>query len=148
MMTSCAYDVLSEHQQIRRLVDRLEGLAEMRGRDASEWLSEVRPVLEELAVGIVPHFAGEEAQFFHDVNQRLPQHKETVASLISQHETLGQDFVALRRMLLDSIATEDPPSIQRFADRMYHLLDTLRQHEEQENELMLLAYWQDLGEDD
>ncbi len=147
-MKSGAYDVLSEHQEIRRLVDRLENLAEMGGRDTREWLSEVRPVVEELAAGIVPHFAGEEAQFFHDVKQRLPQHKETVDALITQHETLGQDFVSLRRMLLDSVVTQDPHSIQRFADRMYEILEILRQHEEQENELMLLAYWQDLGEED
>lgn len=146
-MTSGAYDVLSEHQHIRRQVDALELALEKRAQGGRAWLDEIVPLLGELATGLVSHFKGEEAEFFSDVNKRLPRHVPTVERLIEQHKGLSKDF----ETVASQMATLDPQksdTVEQFAALLSQTLKQLRAHEEQENELMLVAYWQDLGEAD
>jgi len=155
-MNTGAYDVLSEHQHIRRMVDRLETALDKRlsasatgtaeaGSVSYEWLEEARPVLLELASGLSSHFLGEEAEFFGDVTRRLPRHAPTVERLIEQHRRLSQDF----GKSATDVTTLDPShsdTVEAFVSLLSKALRLLRAHEEQENELMLVAYWQDLGE--
>jgi hemerythrin-like domain-containing protein len=146
-MNTGAYDVLSEHQHIRRLVDSLEISLEKRGQGGRDWLDELAPVLGELATGLNSHFKGEEAEFFVDVSKRLPRHSATVERLMEQHRRLAQDF----GLVAGQVATLDlgrNEAIEEFAHVLSKSLKLLRTHEEQENELMLVAYWQDLGEAD
>ncbi|MGC4068162.1 MAG: hemerythrin domain-containing protein [Polyangiaceae bacterium] len=144
-MNTGAYDVLSEHQHIRRMVDTLESAIEKRSLGGVEWLDEVRPVLIELAKGLPSHFSGEEAEFFGDVTRRLPRHAPTVERLVEQHRRLSIDFEksASDATTLDATHTD---VVDGFLTLLSKSLRLLRAHEEQENELMLVAYWQDLGE--
>jgi hemerythrin len=146
-MTSGAYDVLSEHQHIRRQVDALELALAKRGQGGRTWLDETAPLLDELARGLVSHFKGEEAEFFADVSKRLPRHSETVQRLADQHQTLSKDFETVANQVV-SLDPQKSDTVEQFADRLSRALKQLRIHEEQENELMLCAYWQDLGEAD
>lgn len=146
-MSSGAYDVLSEHQHIRRLVDSLETALEKRAQGGRVWLDEVTPLLGELASGLASHFKGEEAEFFADVSRRLPRHAPTVERLVEQHHRLTQDFA----IVASQVATLDVHQsgvVEQFTTLLAKSLKLLRTHEEQENELMLVAYWQDLGEAD
>jgi hypothetical protein len=144
-MNTGAYDVLSEHQHIRRMVDTLESAIDKRSLGGVEWLDEVRPVLIELAQGLPAHFSGEEAEFFGDVTRRLPRHAPTVERLTEQHRRLAVDFAksASDATTLDATHTD---VVDGFLTLLSKSLRLLRAHEEQENELMLVAYWQDLGE--
>jgi hemerythrin-like domain-containing protein len=146
-MSTGAYDVLSEHQHIRRLVDALENALEKRGQAGRAWIDELAPVLGELANGLASHFNGEESELFADVSKRLPRHQPTVERLIEQHQRLSQDFARVSGQMatLDLAQTD---AVNEFAITLSRTLKLLRAHEEQENELMLVAYWQDLGEGD
>lgn len=146
-MSTGAYDVLSEHQHIRRMVDSLEVALEKRAQGGREWLDEVTPVLIELATGLAAHFKGEEAEFFTDVNHRLPRHAPTVERLVEQHKRLSQDFAIVAGQV-HALDLANPGVVDGFVSLLSKTLKLLRTHEEQENELMLLAYWQDLGEAD
>jgi hemerythrin-like domain-containing protein len=146
-MTSGAYDVLSEHQHIRRQVDALELALDKRGQGGRAWLDEVVPLLGELATGLVSHFKGEEAEFFTDVNRRLPRHADTVQRLAEQHQGLSKDFETVAKQA-SALDPNSPDHVEQFAALLLKALKQLRVHEEQENELMLSAYWQDLGEAD
>lgn len=146
-MSTGAYDVLSEHQHIRRLVDSLELALEKRGNGGSSWKDEVAPVLEELATGLTSHFKGEEAEFFADVSRRIPRHAPTVQRLLQQHGQLLEDFTTLASQAL-KLSPEQSEIAEQFVTSLGKALKLLRNHEEQENELMLAAYWQDLGEAD
>ncbi len=145
-MKSGAYDVLSEHQHIRRLVDSVEAALE-KPRVSAEWLDQLSPLVRQVAAAAGPHFDGEEAEFFVDVRERLPRFGVTVDKLIQQHERLKSDFAEAVR-LVDTISFADTADLDALATRMTKALRLLRTHEEQENELMLMAYWQDLGEAD
>src|SRR5512145_450990 len=107
-MNTGAYDVLSEHQHIRRMVDSIEASLAKRAQGDSSWLDELSPVLDELATGLVSHFKGEEAELFADVSERLPRYAPTVDQLVAQHERLSEEFgrVANRKASLD-VATRD-----------------------------------------
>jgi hemerythrin-like domain-containing protein len=144
-MNTGAYDVLSEHQHIRRMVDTLEAAIEKRSLGGYEWLDDARPVLLELAAGLSSHFRGEEAELFGDVTRRLPRHAPTIERLTEQHRRLAQDFgkSATDVTTLDATHSE---AVESFLSLLSKSLRLLRAHEEQENELMLVAYWQDLGE--
>jgi hypothetical protein len=144
-MHSGAYDIFNEHQHIRRMVDSLEGAIEKRKMGGIEWLDEARPVLIELAAGLSSHFRGEETELFGDINTRLPRHAPTVERLLEQHRRLSADFgrSASDVTTLDPTHTE---TVDAFLTVLSKALKLLRAHEEQENELMLVAFWQDLGE--
>jgi len=146
-MTSGAYDVLSEHQIIRRQVDALQLGLEKRADGGRAWLDEVAPIVSDLTKGLLSHFKGEETIFFIDVKTRLPRHLATVERLIEQHRGLARDFetVASEVVGLDPSKSD---AVEQFAALLTKALKQLRVHEEQENELMLSAYWQDLGESD
>jgi hemerythrin len=146
-MSTGAYDVLSEHQHIRRLVDALELSLEKRTSGGRAWLDEVVPALAELATDLASHFKGEEAEFFADVSKRIPRHAPVVQRLSQQHLRLSKDFgeVANQANSLDPFHAK---SVEDFVAVLSAALKQLRAHEEQENELMLVAYWQDLGEVD
>jgi hemerythrin-like domain-containing protein len=146
-MSTGAYDVLSEHQHIRRLVDALDNTLEKRGQSGRGWIDELAPVLGELADGLDAHFKGEQSELFTDVSTRLPRHQPTVERLIEQHQHLSQDFARVAGQLatLDLAQTD---AVDEFVAALSRALKLLRTHEEQENELMLVAYWQDLGEGD
>jgi hemerythrin-like domain-containing protein len=146
-MSSGAYDVLSEHQHIRRMVDMLEALLERRDQARSSWLPELTPMLAELAAGLGPHFRGEEAELFVDIANRLPRQVPTVDRLIEQHRCLTADFDEAAEQA-KSLAESQAAPVEEFVARLASALRLLRSHEEQENELMLVAYWQDLGEAD
>lgn len=146
-MTSGAYDVLSEHQHIRRQVDALESALDKRNQGGSAWLDELVPLLRELSTGLASHFRGEEAEFFEDVSRRLPRHSATVERLIEQHKRLTQDFASVADQA-GALNTSGSEGVEQFATSLTKTLKLLRTHEEQENELMLVAYWQDLGEAD
>jgi hemerythrin-like domain-containing protein len=146
-MSTGAYDVLSEHQHIRRLVDSIEIALEKRSQSGRGWLEELEPVLAELANGLSSHFRGEEAEFFSDVGKRLPRHVPTIDRLIEQHARLLRDFEAVATTA-KNLDTGSAEQVSAFAVALSKCLKALRTHEEQENELMLVAYWQDLGETD
>jgi hemerythrin-like domain-containing protein len=144
-MNTGAYDILSEHQHIRRLVDSLDVAIEKRSLGGIEWLDELRPVLIELASGLAGHFRGEESELFGDIAHRLPRHGATVERLIEQHRSLSEDF----SKSASDVTTLDPThlvTVEAFVRLLSKSLKLLRAHEEQENELMLVAFWQDLGE--
>lgn len=144
-MNTGAYDVLSEHQHIRRLVDTLESTIEKRDANGSDWLEELRPVLIELSSGLASHFQGEEAELFEDVKRRLPRHVPTVERLVEQHRQLSLEF-GKSASDATTLQISHDDVVRSFIAALSKGLKLLRAHEEQENELMLVAYWQDLGE--
>jgi hemerythrin-like domain-containing protein len=144
-MTSCAYDVLSEHQHIRQQVDALEHALSKRGQDGRAWLDEIRPLFGELASGLKSHSRGEEAEFFADVHRRLPSHVQMVQAFTEQHRCLTHDL----EVVANQVATLDPQqpeNVEEFATLLSMTLNSLRTHEERENELMHFAYWQGVDE--
>ncbi len=144
-MNSAPYDVLEEHQRIRGLVHRIESILEGRRQAGGDWVGSLRPLLQDLSMEAGPHFDGEEAELFRDVRERFPSQVPTIDNLVQQHRQLLSELVELSGRCQEMDDT-DSGRCEKFADRLGESLRSLRRHEEEEDGLMLLAYWQDLGE--
>jgi hemerythrin-like domain-containing protein len=147
MMKSATYDVVNEHQRIHKLVDRLDDSLERRLDDGSAWLASLNAQLDELNRALGHHFHGEETEVFSDIQQRLPRFADLVDRLVREHRQMEQLFAQAgdrAKQLTMSAGAEPDALVEQIADA----LQVLRAHEEQENELMLMSFWQDLGEAD
>ena len=146
-MPTGSYDVVSEHHHIRHLVDRLEDWIERKQQEGNSWLSGLCNRLDQLNSDLGPHFHGEETVVFADIRSRIPRLVDTVDRLIEQHRRMETDFSKISTQakslnLADKVASDD------LAEQIAKTLRLLKVHEQQETELILTAYGQDLGEAD
>jgi len=146
-MSTGSYDVVSEHHHIHRLVGRLEDWIERRHQEGNAWLSGLSSRLEQLNSDLAPHFLGEERVVFSDVRSRLPRLVGTVERLIEQHRRMEEDFSAVTARA-KSLNLADNDAWEKLAEQIAKALRLLKVHEQQETELILTAYGQDLGEAD
>ena len=146
-MSPGSYDVVSEHDHIHRLVGRLETWIERRQQEGNAWLSGLCSRLDQLNSDLGPHFHGEETIVFMDIRDRSPRLADTVDRLIEQHRRMEKDLSRIGAQaknlnLADSGAWSD------LAEQISKILRLLKVHEQQETEVILTAYGQDLGEAD
>ena len=146
-MSTGSYDVVSEHHHIHHLVVRLEDWIERRQQEGNAWLSGLSSRLEHLNSDLAPHFQGEERVVFSDIRSRLPRLVDTVDRLIEQHRRMEKDFGRITAQA-KSLNLADGNAWGELAEQIGKALRLLKVHEQQETELMLTAYGQDLGEAD
>jgi hemerythrin-like domain-containing protein len=144
-MPTGSYDVISEHEHIRHLVDRLEAWIERRKSDGTSWVSELSTRLAQLNTDLGPHFHGEEKVVFQDISGRIPRLAATVDRLVEQHRRMEKDFAHIESAI-KSLTDKDSSAAEQLLEQIAKVLRLLRVHEQQETELILTAYGQDLGE--
>jgi iron-sulfur cluster repair protein YtfE (RIC family) len=144
-MSTGSYDVFTEHDHLHRLVDRLQAWVERRDQPGEEWLSGLCSRLEELNADLVPHFRGEETMVFGDIRTRIPRFVSTVDNLIEQHRRMEKDFSRLGTQA-KNLNPADSGAASDIVDQLSKVLRLLNVHEQQEIELILSVYGQDLGE--
>jgi iron-sulfur cluster repair protein YtfE (RIC family) len=141
------YDVVSEHHHIHQLVGRLEAWVERRQQEGNAWLSGLCNRLEQLNLELGPHFHGEETVVFADIRSRLPRLVDIVDRLIEQHRRMEKDFSRIGEQA-KNLNLADNQAWSELAEQITKSLRLLKVHEQQETELILTAYGQDLGEGD
>jgi len=146
-MSTGSYDVVSEHHHIRHLVDRLEDWIERREQEGNAWLAGLSSRIESLHSDLGPHFQGEEKVVFSDIRSRLPRLVDSVDRLIEQHRRMEKDFSRIA-VQSKSLNLADNNGWDDLSDQINKALRLLKVHEQQESELILMAYGQDLGEAD
>jgi len=143
-MLTGSYDVISEHEHIHHLVDRLEAWIERRQLNA-DWVTELRTRLDRLNADLGPHFQGEEAAVFQDITSRIPRLVPAVERLVEQHRRMQKDFTRIVS-LVRSLNVQEANAAEELIEQIAKALRLLNVHEQQEMELILTAYGQDLGE--
>jgi iron-sulfur cluster repair protein YtfE (RIC family) len=128
-------------------VGRLEDWIERRQQEGNAWLSGLSSCIEQLNSDLGPHFQGEEKVVFSDIRSRLPRLVDTVDKLIEQHRRMEKDFGHIATQA-KSLNLADGSAWGELAEQINKALRLLKVHEQQEAELMLTAYGQDLGEAD
>ncbi len=141
------YDVVSEHHHIRHLVDRLDAWIERRQQEGTAWLAGLCSRLDQLNSDLGPHFHGEETVVFTDIRARIPRLVDTVDRLIEQHRRMEKDFSRISSQA-KSLNLVDSGAWGELAEQITKSLRLLQVHEQQETEMILTAYGQDLGEPD
>ncbi len=140
-----SYDVISEHEHIRHFVDRLEVCIERRELSNAEWIAELSTKLARLIADLGSHFHSEEKVVFQDIIARIPRLVATVDRLVEQHRRMTKDFAQIESRL-KSLGTADAGAATELIAQIAKVLRLLKVHEQQEVELILTAYGQDLGE--
>jgi iron-sulfur cluster repair protein YtfE (RIC family) len=144
-MPTGSYDVFSEHDHLHRLVDRLQAWVERRDQLGAEWLSGLCSRIEKLNEDLVPHFRGEETMVFSDIRTRIPRFVAAVDILVEQHRRMEKDLSKIGEQA-KNLDLADKGAASDIVEQLSKVLRLLSVHEQQEIELILSVYGQDLGE--
>ncbi|GMV41965.1 MAG: hypothetical protein AMXMBFR64_36810 [Myxococcales bacterium] len=140
--------LLEEHREAKRLLSVVEGRLGVGGTPASEWASGVAAALVPLMENLRMHFASEERGCLHTEVPVMAPHLAThCARLLEEHAQILQGFErSLERLRL--LAEEHIGDAKAVSKRVRMVIATLRRHEAEENELLMNAFWEDLGAKD
>ena len=107
----------------------------------------VAQLLENLLERVAAHFKDEEAAgLFQDLTRRMPQHAGEIETLRSQHDQLLENLVKLNRVAANGeLIAETWAELEH---NFRNLTTELCHHEARENELLQLAYDDDIGSHD
>ena len=142
-----AKQLQQEHEVVLGIVNRLEHLAEQAARDEREqgWGESVRDSLSSLQSHLKNHFAFEEfGGFMEEVVHALPSVSRQVERLRTDHERMLADLGRVSSIAGECAAVTGPPP-PNLCEEVHRFLEMLRQHENEENDLVQRAFLDDLG---
>ncbi len=142
-----AIRTLDEHRECMALVAEVERCLD-RTPDRESWLAELRDKLPKLAEKLDLHFRDEETQYlYREVPLSFPRFSDRLESLKSEH----RDIMAAARSAIDKakgLGSAEMHELRELNARIQLLVATIRRHEAEENEILLRAYWHDVGAGD
>lgn len=135
--------ILSDHKDLRALLEALERhVALSAGSEA--WIGGLRETLSSLVDLCSEHFQLEERIGLHvQLREQSPRLAFRLEKLLAEHSRI---LDALRTLVTD-LPTETPAAREADAlkERVRGVLEAVQEHERSENEVMMDAYWDDLG---
>lgn len=140
-----AEQTLEEHGGCMRLVADVESCLDRRPDDVQGWLGDLRDALSRLRDAMREHMKDEEAgAIFRALPQRHPRLAAPLSRLESEHPAL---LTNIGDVLDRARALERPElfELRELNARAQLFVARLRRHEAAENEIVLEAYWDDLG---
>ena len=144
-----SYDeLLRDHREVRRLVTALDSEASKPAAPSSAWVGTVRGLLTSLRDTLLPHFAQEEeGSLYREVPVDFPRLAERCRGLAAEHQAIAAQLGALIERATAQ-GEGDDGTAGELAAEIRLLVATIRSHEAQENEIIMTAYWDDLGSGD
>lgn len=142
-----AAKTLDEHRECMGLVAEIEHCLD-RTPDGGGWLDELREKLPRLAEQLERHFQGEEGQYlYREVPLSFPRFAARLDKLKSEH---GEILEAARSTIARTrgLRGAERHELRELNARIQLLVATIRRHEAEENEILLRAYWHDVGAGD
>lgn len=137
--------VLEEHRELTALVARLDEWVAPDATFGPEWGAELNKRVGALVEHLRMHFAGDaEANLFAEVSMSSPHLTGRLTALASEHSEILKAF---RRIVDDggNMPAGDAGLAARLALQTRSAIATLRRHEAEENEIIMRAFWEDLG---
>ena len=136
-------EILSDHNTLRALIGALEKHFQQRA-DAELWYETLREKVSALVDLCCEHFRLEEQSGLHvQLRQQSPRHAFRLEKLLGEHASI---LAGLQNLATD-LATDSITAIETdsLKERVLLALESVRQHESAENEVMTDVYWDDLG---
>ncbi|MEZ4220167.1 MAG: hemerythrin domain-containing protein [Polyangiaceae bacterium] len=136
-------DILDEHRHVTDLIGRLQ--TAMEDEKAGEpWAEQVAGMLDQLVKLLREHFGGEaETTFFQEMIEAEPRLTNQLQKLALEHSAILRAFVE-GADLAKRLSTGEGEAKQ-LRRKVQVAIATLRRHEAEENELVMQAYWDDMG---
>jgi hypothetical protein len=129
--------IFAQHRHLRELTELLTG---------AQGLSDLLLRLQEFRSAIVVHFAAEEAPdgFFQIVGSRAARHLEAIQRFEAEHYSLLDDVDRLAARARECLTGPVAGILQHAGE----LARRLQVHEARENDMLINALYEDLGEED
>jgi hemerythrin-like domain-containing protein len=142
--TDCRHDVLEEHRRLVGRIQEIESWLERTDR-SSDWARSLSAMLLAVVELLREHFGGEaESSVFVALSEEHPRFSAKIAQLVGEHPRILHLFGAAadRAASLEAAAARD---YEALAAQAQAAIAMLRRHEAEENEMIMNAYWDDLG---
>jgi hemerythrin-like domain-containing protein len=138
-------ETLEEHSSCMKLVSELEACLDRRPDDPVRWVTELTDQLSGLTGALGRHFEREEAgPIFRTLPTRHPRLAQSLADLEAEHSVM---LLELRDVVSTAEALESPElfEVRELNARVQLFVARIRRHEAAENELVVQAYWDEVG---
>jgi hypothetical protein len=139
---------INTHRECMCVVSELEACLDRPPDRSGKWLGELREKLPQLAKVLEGHFAEEEQEYLYtELPAQKPRYADRLAKLKSEHAgMLASVQEAIDRA--EAVTGSEVPDQRELNAVVQLLVATIRRHEAEENEIVLRAYWHDLGAGD
>ena len=142
---SIVKETRDEHRACMQLLSEVEECLDRPPDDPAGWISDLKRKLTELATALDEHFTGEEAG---PVFRKLPIHHPRLAGplkkLEDEHATMRSDLKTVRGKA-DELDDPEVFELRELNARVQLFVARLRRHEAAENEIVIQAYWDEVG---
>lgn len=137
------------HQDVMAGVVALEEVLSRPLEPAAEWLEALDRQLGALREILDSHFTDErQGELYGEMPARFPQFAGRLDSLEAEHAELLSRTDELRRRAAQLGPHSEVFRLRELNGRLQLLAAILRRHEAEENELLMRAYWDDVGTGD
>ncbi len=138
-----------EHHSCVEAVVALENILGRAPDHEGGWLEALRGELDELATALMAHFEEEMASdLYGSLAHRAPQCSARLEELMDEHDEILQRLDAVRE---EAGQLSDDAELYQLRELNAHaqmLAAIIRRHEAEENEMVMRAYWQEIGSGD
>jgi hypothetical protein len=142
--TDSRHDVLEEHRRLVGRIQELESWLERTDRSPA-WAAKLSSMLLEVAERLREHFGGEaESSVFVALSEEHPRFSTKITQLIGEHPRILRLFGAAADRAA-SLVAGSTPEYDALSAQARAAVAMLRRHEAEENEMIMNAYWDDLG---
>jgi hypothetical protein len=142
-------EAFAEHKEICEKLEDLEAwLAAPREKPAERWPDGLRERIEVVLALLRPHFASEETgPLYREVPKDFPRLDGPIRRLFDDHRKMVSDWEDLIAATRDA---DHPLSshVRELTLRTRTMIHAMKRHEQEENEIIQRAYWDDLAEGD
>jgi len=136
--------VLEEHRELTKCVTQLDEWVAPDAALGPEWGPELGRRVQEVLEHLRMHFAGDaEANLFNEVSMSSPHLSGRLTALAAEHSEIMSAFRQVAEQVTQLSGDRDQAA--RLALKTQSAIATLRRHEAEENEIIMRAFWEDLG---
>lgn len=140
--------VLEEHRTLTTRVSQLDDLAAQGAKRGPGWSLELNKLTLDVLEHLKMHFSGDaEGNLFAEISMSCPHFSGRLASLAAEHSKILESFRQVAERA-GSHEAGDGEAERRLCLQAQAAVATLRRHEAEENEIIMRAYWEDLGAPD
>jgi len=139
---------IDTHRQCMRIVSEVETCLDRPPDRDGRWLGELREKLPALADVLRGHFIDEEREYLYtELPAQKPRFADRLAKLKSEH---GSILEAVDEAISKAGRVEggEVHELRELNACVQLVVATIRRHEAEENEIVLRAYWHDVGAGD
>jgi len=139
-------DTLDDHQDCMRMVAEVESILDRQPDREGRWIGSLLETLPTLADRLRAHFRAEEqAALYRELPVSKPRLAPRIEKLAAEHDEM---LASVDKVIRRARGIAEPAEIHQLRELnalVQLLVATIRRHEAEENEIIMGAYWDELG---